>query len=197
MQKEQKRNCYSSCRLFSHFYSGNCEPRAIKTTSNVAENSSSSSRDAKNKAVELIKPVQTKLISAPDKSFAERFVDEIAPPSKMREYEQVATQQKDLLLRESKSLQRKFSQDMAQSQQIENSVMSLSSMIAEFATLIESQSEIVGDVGEAAKDATHSVKLADQELLSTIERSQSYQWSMIALIFGASFLLMFLHFISP
>ncbi len=190
MQKEQKKNNSSPSRLFSYYYSKNGDYRPFSSINRTSDGEPKSNG-------ELLKPVPTKLVPAPEKSFAERFVDEIAPPSKMREYEQVASQQKDLLLKESKSLQRKFSQEVEQSQRIESTVMSLSNMISEFATLIESQSEIVGDVNDAAKDATHSVKLADQELLATIERSQSYQWSMIGLIFGASFLLILLHFISP
>ena len=132
-----------------------------------------------------------------DASFAQRFIDEIAPPSKMKEYEQVARKQKDILMKESQSLQKKFSDEIQQSQQLESTVMSISSLIADFTTMIESQSEVIGSVEEAAKDATTAVKATDEELLLTLERSQSYQWNMIFLIFALGCLLLLLHFITP
>ncbi len=191
MQNSQKKIDSPPSKLFAYYYSD-------RSASMIAENQRSDSNEKFNsKQAEFLKPIPSKLINPPDQSFAQRFVDDIAPPLKMREYERVATEQKDLLMKESQSLQRKFSHDMQQSHQIESTVMSLSSMVAEFANLIDSQSELVEGVGDAAKDTTQSVKLADQELLMTIERSHSYQWSMILLIFGASLLLLFLHIITP
>lgn len=191
MQNSQKKIDSPPSKLFAYYYSD-------RSASMIAQHQRSDSNEKFNsKQAEFLKPIPSKLINPPDQSFAQRFVDDIAPPLKMREYERVATEQKDLLMKESQSLQRKFSHDMQQSHQIESTVMSLSSMVAEFANLIDSQSELVEGVGDAAKDTTHSVKLADQELLMTIERSHSYQWSMILLIFGASLLLLFLHIITP
>ena len=115
----------------------------------------------------------------------------------MREYESIAKQQKDLLLKESKSLQQKFSQDLLDSQNLEHTVMNLSSMIMEFTTMIESQSEVVQVVHEVTKDSTQSVQLTDTELLLTLERNQSYHWNMVILIVSLGCLLLVLHFVTP
>jgi hypothetical protein len=70
-------------------------------------------------------------------------------------------------------------------------------LVAEFASLLDGQSGIVEDIGETAREVTQSVQSADDELLLTIERTQSQQWNMVILLFTLSFLLLTLHVITP
>lgn len=183
-------------RLFAYVYStdSTLSPFSTEEKKSKDPTAASASSSTSNKPIPSL---QVADIPKADAHFAQRFVDEIAPPSKMKVYEQVATKQKDILLKESQSLQKKFSDDMQQSHQLESTVMSISSMIAEFTTMIESQSDVVELVGEAAKDATSSVKATDEELLLTLERSTSYHWNMIFLIVALGLLLLLLHFITP
>ena len=80
---------------------------------------------------------------------------------------------------------------------MERMVNNISSMINEFVQLIESQSAMVDTIGEVSQDATESVKSTDAELLLTLERSQSHQYSMIFFIVGMSVLLLLLDFLTP
>lgn len=45
-------------------------------------------------------------------SFSQRFIDEVAPPSKMKEYEAIATQHKQQLLKESRLLETRFGSEL-------------------------------------------------------------------------------------
>ena len=130
-------------------------------------------------------------------TFAQRYIDEIAPSSKLREYEAVAVRHKDALMREARILKVRFSDDMQESQRMERTVGGIASMISEFVQLVEAQSEQVDTVGEVSQDATQSVKSADAELLLTLERSQSHQWSMIMFVLGMALLLLLLDFVTP
>jgi hypothetical protein len=174
-------------------------------------------------------PIDAPVVTTPSKpvdTFAQRYVDEIASRNKLREYDAIASKQKESLLREAKILkvwdhltclchvlslttriltlvipapaaQVKFSEDIQESQKMERTVNNISSMINEFVQLIESQSAMVDTIGEVSQDATESVKSTDAELLLTLERSQSHQWSMIMFIAGMALLLLLLDFLSP
>ena len=130
-------------------------------------------------------------------TFAQRYIDEIAPQSKMREYEAVAVKQKEVLVKEARQLKVRYSEDIQESQRMERTMNNITSMISEFVQLIESQTVYVDAIGEVSQDTTASVKSADAELLLTLERSQSHQWSMIGFILGMAFLLLVLDFLSP
>ena len=104
---------------------------------------------------------------------------------------------KEVLFKEAKILKARFSDDMLESHKMERTVMDISSMLSEFSNLIESQSGIVDTIGEVSKDATESVQHTDKELLLTLQRTQSHQWTMIIFILGMSILLLFLDVISP
>lgn len=139
---------------------------------------------------------EAKTITA-NETFAQRYIDEIAPQSKMREYEAVAVQQKDVLLREARQLKVRYSEDIQESQRMERTMNNITSMISEFVQLIESQTVYVDAIGEVSQDTTSAVKSADAELLLTLERTQSHQWSMISFIVGMALLLLVLDFLSP
>ena len=64
----------------------------------------------------------------------------------MKEYEQIAVQQKESLLKESKLMKVKYSSETQQTINMERTVNNISSMINEFTNLIDSQSEVVGSV---------------------------------------------------
>lgn len=130
-------------------------------------------------------------------TFAQRYIDEIASQSKLTEYESVARKQKESLLKEARILKVRFSEEIRESQKMERTVGNISSMINEFSQLIEAQSGLVGTIAEVSQDTTASVKSTDAELLLTLERSQSQQYSMIFFILGMSFLLLLLDFLTP
>lgn len=132
-----------------------------------------------------------------ENTFAQRYIDEVASRSKLREYDAIAAKQRDALVREAKVLKVKFSEEIEESQKMERTVTNISSLISEFVQLIESQSALVDTIGEVSQDTTASVKSADQELLLTLERSQSHQWSMIMFVAGMALLLLLLDFLSP
>lgn len=142
-----------------------------------------------------IKPTPT--LPKLDPSFAQRYIDEIAPTKKLKEYEAVAATQKEKLFQEAKSLHQKFNQELAETYHMEHTVSNITSLVTEFSSMIEGQSESIAVVGEVAKDVTSSVELTDEELLKTLERSQKHQLNMVALIIGLGLLLLLLHFISP
>eukprot|EP00600_Ochromonadales_sp_CCMP1393_P004357 CAMPEP_0174991832 /NCGR_PEP_ID=MMETSP0004_2-20121128/22146_1 /TAXON_ID=420556 /ORGANISM="Ochromonas sp., Strain CCMP1393" /LENGTH=288 /DNA_ID=CAMNT_0016245695 /DNA_START=179 /DNA_END=1048 /DNA_ORIENTATION=- len=129
-------------------------------------------------------------------SFAQRYIDEIAPISKLKEYTDVATKHKEALLREAKILKVQFSDDMQQSQRMERTVSNISSLVGEFVHMLEQQSEVVETVCEVSVDATEAVKATDVELQLTIDRSQSHQWNMVGFIVGMAFLLLLLDYLS-
>ena len=128
---------------------------------------------------------------------AQRYIDEIASHTKLKEYNSIALKQKDELLKETKILKVKYSEDIQESQKMERTVSNISSLIHEFVQLIDSQSEIVNVIGEVSQDTTESVKNTDKELILTLERSSSHQWSMISFILIMAILLLVLDFLSP
>jgi hypothetical protein len=70
-------------------------------------------------------------------------------------------------------------------------------MMAEFAQLVESQSEGVEDIHTAGKEATRQVTSTALELQLTLDRSRSHEWSMTIFILLLSFLLLALDAITP
>jgi hypothetical protein len=131
-----------------------------------------------------------------ENSFAQRYIDEIASTQKMKEYRTIAYKEKANLLKEAKILHQKYNTEVVQSQQIENTVINIASLVSQFATLIQSQTEIVGNIGETTEEVTKSIKSTDEELLLTIERGQKNQWNMIVIILFFSFLLLLIHFMT-
>eukprot|EP01036_Dinobryon_divergens_P026396 gene26394-35039_t len=130
-------------------------------------------------------------------SFAQRFVDEVAPPSKMREYRDIALRRRRALLQESELMHARFGLEFQEAQRMERTVSGISGMIGEFAALIEAQSELVDGIDSVSKEATSRVRQTDAELQLTLERSQSHQLSMTALLLLLSFALLLLDFLSP
>lgn len=204
MQKEHRVRTIRPCRMMSDRYFG-CVRDTKATSDEPSEPSKSStlglfqtskpSNDDKD-AVEGEGSRPAAENTTPD-SFAQRYMDEIAPTQKMREYNAIASRQKDELIKEAKLLKAKFSEEIQESQRMERTVNNISSMIGEFVQLIESQSAMVDTVAEVSMDTSASVKSADAELLLTLERSQSHQWSMLLFIVGMACLLLLLDFISP
>ena len=215
MQKEYRANSANPFRIMSDRYLG-CiydvkpgEDEEIKTSS-VIKNFFFGSEQAKEGAEDPFlsdlkaaasdtapsTKTESKGISA-NETFAQRYIDEIAPQSKMREYEAVAVKQKEVLVREARQLKVRYSEDIQESQRMERTMNNITSMISEFVQLIESQTLYVDAIGEVSQDTTASVKSADAELLLTLERTQSHQWSMISFIVGMALLLLLIDFLSP
>jgi hypothetical protein len=198
MQKEQVRIHVKPCRLFAHLYQGKTEGQFIENSKTKSSLSTSASTSTSSKSHSGTVATSASAVNEmEDAKFAERYIDEIAPPAKMREYQAIAEQQRAALFKETQTLQQRFSEDLLVSMQLERTVMGISKMVTDFATLLESQAPMVEDIGEVAKDVKASMKSADAELLLTLERTQSQNWNMITLVFVLSGLLLFFHFITP
>ena len=208
MQKEHTRLQLKPHRLFEALYQdqrqfvdGDMDQLTRKAGAdaqilpNLHKNGSVSTKTGSDKATSTSKPSGAQ--QGEDELFAQRYIDEIAPPSKMKEYQAIADQQRSALMKETKNLQARFSEDMLLSLKLEQTVMGISQMVTEFATLLESQSPMVEDIGEVAKDVKASMKSADEELLVTLERTQSQNWNMIILVLTLSVLLLILHVVTP
>lgn len=135
-------------------------------------------------------------ITVPAK-FAERYTDAIAPPSKIKEYEDFAAKHKELLKQESKQLSQKFHEDMVEAVKLESTVTGILDMLSQFATLLQNQSELVEDVHDSSKSATEQVRQTDEQLKQTIDKSTSFQMSMSGLIIFLGLLLLILDYITP
>lgn len=130
-------------------------------------------------------------------SFAERYEGEIASQSKINQYAKLGAKYKSILLKEAKDLQIRFSKDMQEVNKMETTVNNISSMLTEFTRILQSQSDLVAEVHEAAQDATEHVQLTDDQLLLTLERSQSHSRNMVILTVGLGLLLLILDFVTP
>jgi NTP pyrophosphatase (non-canonical NTP hydrolase) len=210
LQKQHQAHHVTAARLFSSFYthhnsSDETSQQNVSSTSTDSLHALSSDHQDRISPISSISPKSSSFAAPPppttllkeDKSFAQRYIDEIAPPAKMQQYLNIANQQKNLLFKETNFLKKKFSQDLLESERLESTVLGISGLVSEFAGLLEGQSSIVEEIGDIAKDVTNSVKDADQELLLTLERTQSQQWNMITLIFILSVMLLILHIITP
>lgn len=192
MQRDRKRIDTSPCRILSSTYAHHL------LASTELETASHETPSSVSIPVPVPAPVPAPAqVPRTEASFSQRYVDEIAPSKKMREYEAVANAQKDQLLREAHSLRKKHSQELAESYHVEHTVHSISGLVAEFTAMIDDQSGSVQAVGQVAKDVVESVKHTDEELLKTLERSQQHQLNMMSLMLGLAALLLLLHWLSP
>lgn len=213
MQKEYRRNSSNPFRLMSDRYagcvkdskdgeSGDAETGDEAVVSSTIKNFffGETQKDPLQKDEPIAAPITPNRVdnsNSNSNTFAQRYIDEIATQSKLKEYESIAHKQKESLLKEARILKVRFSEDIRESQKMERTVSNISSMISEFSQLIEAQSGMVDTIGEVSQDSTASVKSADAELLLTLERSQSHQYSMIFFIVGMSILLLLLDFLTP
>jgi len=79
-------------------------------------------------------------------SLSQRYVDEVASQSMMRSYEAIAATNRQALLKESRLLRIRFGNEYQEAQRMERTVGGISSLVREFATLLEGQSELVGGI---------------------------------------------------
>eukprot|EP01038_Epipyxis_sp_PR26KG_P009734 gene9734-13100_t len=189
MQKEYKKSSISPFRLLSNKYSND----QLALSKSLLENDDNYANNNNNNNNQPI--IITTAVS--NNHFARRYLDEIAPSGKMNEYDQIAVKHKDILLKESRMLHNKFSEDIQQSHKLEETVTSISGLIVEFVSMIESQSAIVTDIGDHTKEVTKMVEDADSELILTLERSQAHSQSMIILISGLAIVLLLLDYLTP
>jgi len=131
------------------------------------------------------------------KQIAERYESEIATISKMKEYTDISLTQKEKLFQQNRQMRHKFSEEVLEAKKLENTVSTISSMISEFLEILQSQSETVQDMHKAGKDATAHVEQVDEELVLTIQRTQSHSTMMISVIVFFSILLIFLDYLTP
>ena len=129
--------------------------------------------------------------------FVRRFECQIAKPETLRQYDTLAAQHKKSLLKESHMLHDRYSEELQQAADMERSVNQVSSLLANFAAILSSQSEIVTTVHEEAKVATGAVQASVTELQTTAERSESHGAHLAYLGFGLGLFLLLLDFITP
>lgn len=133
----------------------------------------------------------------PKPSFSERYQSEIAPPIKMKEYEQFASKYKEELLYESKQMTIKYHEELQETYNMESTITSLYSMMNDFITVLQSQEDIIIDIHDTSKKTTTYVKETDKELILTIDRSKSYQMTIVSMIIGLSLFLLLLDSLTP
>lgn len=130
-----------------------------------------------------------------DAKVLSKYVDEIAPRSKVKQYEEFSLQHQALLKREAISLHRQFGDEMQEAMKAEATVASISNLMNDFAAILQAQGSQVEELLLDSKVTTESVKYADSQLLLTLERSASQQRNMTFLIVGMAFLLLLLDFL--
>jgi len=131
------------------------------------------------------------------KQIAERYESEIATLSKMKEYKDISSKQKDKLFHQNRMMRQKFSEEVLEAKKLEKTVSTISCMISEFLEILQSQSETVKDMHKAGKDATAHVEQVDEELVLTIQRTQSHSSMMISIIVFFSVLLILIDYLTP
>jgi hypothetical protein len=115
----------------------------------------------------------------------------------MKEYQQFASKYRDELLSESKQMAIKYHDDLQEAHHMEATVTSLYTMMNEFITVLQSQEESVVEIHDTSKKTTTHVKETDKELLLTIERSKSYQLTIVTVIIGLALFLLVLDGLTP
>ena len=126
----------------------------------------------------------------------ERYESEITSISKMKEYKEIAKEQKESLFKENKNLKIKFSESLLETKKLEKSVSSVSNMISEFLQILQNQNETVVDMYSNTKDATDQIKQTENELILTIQRTKSHSNNLIGIILFFTVLLIFLDYLS-
>ena len=121
-------------------------------------------------------------------------MSEVASVSKLKEYNMIATSQKDKLFSENKSLRAKFNEDILEAVKLEKTVTNISLMISEFLQILKTQSETVQDVHLAGKDATNQVDQTDEQLALTIQRTDSHSTVVLVIVIFFSFVLLFVDY---
>ena len=127
----------------------------------------------------------------------DRYSAEVASVSKMKEYEMVATRQKEVLFNENRNLREKFSEELKEAITLESNVTKISNSITEFLQILQSQSETVQDVHRSGVDAIEQVQQTEDELALTVKRADSYNNMMFLIIMVFSVVLILLDYLSP
>lgn len=128
---------------------------------------------------------------------SDRYQGEIAPPSKMKEYQSVADKYKNSLSQENRYMQQQYSEDLKEVKKVEAAVEQIASMMSEFVRVIHLQSDQVEDVYETSEQSVEFVQRSNTQLQATIDRSKSYQWNMILLSFTLAVMLLILDAMTP
>ena len=81
---------------------------------------------------------KNKANAARSKELGERYSNEVASVSRMKEYELLATRQREVLFNENKNLREKFSEDVQEAISLEKNISKISSMISEFLQILQS-----------------------------------------------------------
>lgn len=135
--------------------------------------------------------------SSSQTSFNERYQSEIAPTKKLNQYKEFSLKYEKELLFESKQLQQRHTKELQEVNDMETTINSLHYMMNEFITILQSQEDEVLNIHQTSKNITSSVNEAEKELNLTIERSKSYQMTIVSVIIGLSLFLLLLDSLTP
>lgn len=80
---------------------------------------------------------------------------------------------------------------------METTINSLHYMMNEFINILQSQEDEVLNIHQTSKNITSSVNETEKELNLTIERSKSYQMTIVSVIIGLSLFLLLLDSLTP
>lgn len=171
--------------------------QSAKLVSSSKQFAKSSSSVLETSLVYEVSKSSSDLASKQKAILVERYSSEVATVSKLKEYDDVARKQKETLLKENQSLKVKFSQEVLEARQLEKTIVTVSHMISEFIQILHSQSESVQDIHGAGKDATAHVNQVNDELMLTIQRTQSHSSTMILIILSLTVMLIILDYLTP
>ncbi len=129
--------------------------------------------------------------------FAVRYEGQIAPAAQLREYESLTHQHKAALLKESRLMHVRYSEELQNARKMESSVNAVGGLMTEFANILSEQSESLLEVHTEGKEATAHVKQSADELQLTIDRSESHGNNIVMLSVGLALLLVLLDYVTP
>lgn len=130
-------------------------------------------------------------------NFSERYVTDVASSTKIEEYNHIVETQRQQLFAEAVSLREKFSEEAQQAERVGEHVAAISSALGDFLEILAVQTDDIEDINTAAEGTHDHVKVAETELITTVERSKSSNLSMAVFLFGMALLLLLIDFFTP
>lgn len=129
--------------------------------------------------------------------FAVRYEAEVATAAKMKDYVAIAAAHKESLFREAKNLHDSYDESLRDAHQMEAAAEQISSLLVEFARVIDAQSEQVTELRDNSSEATIAVQDTEKQLSLAVERSATHQRVLTTVILFLTLCILFLDWITP
>lgn len=146
-------------------------------------------------------PAETKAIKKKSTlavNFVDRYTSEIlVKPSQEKKLAEIAKSHKAKFMKESQYLSQRFSQELEETEKMEQNVIKVTELIGRFAQILSVQSEQVEEMHDSTAVTTTFVKETEAELMVTVQRTETGQQYMSIVIVVLAFVLLFLDFVSP